>query len=75
MAEKEYLNKTVNAGSLQDNAFLAFALSEKLDPKTDSKIKVTLSSQSEANASFSIFSYLNMNYPVLAFVSKRYPSL
>lgn len=58
-SKKEYLNKTVNAGSLQDNAFLAFALSEKLDPKIDSKIKVTLSSQSEANQGAGVY-YSNL---------------
>lgn len=43
---KIYAQKTVKVSSLQDNAFLTVSLNEKLDPKTDPKIRVLLTSQS-----------------------------
>ena len=58
-SKREYLNRTIKANSLQDNAFLAFQLNEKLDPKVDSKIKVTLSSQSEENQGAGVY-YSNL---------------
>ena len=58
-SKREYLNRTIKANSLQDNAFLAFQLKEKLDPKVDSKIKVTLSSQSEENQGAGVY-YSNL---------------
>ena len=56
---KTYAKKTVKVSSLQDNAFVTFSLNEKLDPSTDSKIRVVLSSQCEEKQGAGVY-YSNL---------------
>ena len=42
-----YLDQTVKANSVQDNAFVAFDLGEKLDAKKDPELTVTITSMAE----------------------------
>ena len=54
-----YADKQVKVSSLQDNAFMTFRLSEKLDPKNDSQIRVVLSSDSQSGQGAGVY-YSNL---------------
>ena len=56
---KVYTEKTVKVSTIQDNAFLTFSFSEKLDPSVDPMIVVTVSSQSEAGQGAGVY-YSNL---------------
>ena len=58
-SKKVYVDKTVRVSSLQDNAFKSFGLGEKLDPNTDSKIEILLSSDCEENQGAGVY-YSNL---------------
>ena len=56
---KVYTEKTVKVSSIQDNAFLTFSFSEKLDPSVDQTIEVSVSSESEAGQGAGVY-YSNL---------------
>jgi len=56
---KTYSEKVIKANSIQDNAFVTFGLSEKLDPSIDSKIEIRLSSDAQKDQGIGVY-YSNL---------------
>ena len=61
-SKKVYADKNVNVKSIQDNAFITFRLSEKLNSAADAKIIIEVSSECEADKGAGVYSSAKKAY-------------